>query len=71
MWDHRVIMGDEGEYKIHEVYYNDDNEICGITENPVHPQGDTVEDLKVALKLMLTAFDEPILVESNIEYKEW
>lgn len=76
MWNHRIILKKEdGDsegcyYEIHEVYYNEDGTIWAITEESVKPFGDTVEDLKVGMKLMLTAFEEPVLIEDDIVYVE-
>lgn len=73
MWNHRIIQKeDDGNiyYEIHEVYYNENGTIWAITEESVKPFGDTVEDLKVGMKLMLTAFEEPVLIEDDIVYVE-
>jgi len=55
-------------YGIHEVYYKDDNsddtdenEIDLISSDPINPHGQTVEDLKSDIDLMLEAFDKPVL----------
>ena len=48
-------------YYIHEAYYDKENRVNSISLNPLEPHGDTVEDLKKDLELMLEAFNKPIL----------
>jgi hypothetical protein len=68
-WNHRVvrhhtknIMGDpDVGYAIHEVYYDDDGSIRGMTQDAVSPYGDTPEELKDDLERMLEAISKPIL----------
>ena len=43
-WNYRVIE-QEGQLAIHEVFYNKDGTVAGITETPVFPRGETIEDL--------------------------
>ena len=80
-WNHRVVRTTnaspidqiEGEYyfAIHEVYYNDAGEICGMTEDPIEPFGESLEDLKNSLERMMKACDRPILIDGEIEYAKW
>lgn len=66
-WNHRVIkyetrnlFGDpDVGYAIHEVFYNNDGEICGMTSDAVKPWGDTKEELREELLRMLAALDKP------------
>jgi hypothetical protein len=50
------ILGGEGYYAIHEYYEMDDGD--GWTENPVDVTGDSIEDVKKALMLMLHDIDK-------------
>ena len=60
-WNHRVIFDkDTGLYSIHEVYYVDGENI-GMTENPVHAQEESVDDLEETLRRMLRACQMPVL----------
>lgn len=69
VWNYRVI-----EYKrvfhIHEVYYNDDGSICAISEDPMHPSGTSLEELKRDAEHFLLAFDKPVLKKSKIKFAE-
>jgi len=73
MWNYRTVeMIDrhtgEKYYVIKEAYYNSNNEIHSLTEGVCNPQGDSVENLKGDLKLMLRALKKPVLVERNFIY---
>ncbi len=68
-WNHRVVhrvhkhekFGEEHVYAIHEAYYNDDGLVEGITQDPVEPWGETLEELKSSLQRMSNALTKPIL----------
>ena len=49
-------------YAIHEAYYNDGEEKpFDIALEPCSPQGDTVEELRESMDLMMQAFDREVL----------
>ena len=69
-WNYRVIRHSDEKTKsfwfhIHEVYYSDDGEIEGWTQNPKIPVGDSAEDLKGEIELIIEAFNRPVLKEEN------
>lgn len=71
-WNHRVIRkkiqnGSEQEdwYGIHEVYYDDDEEIEGVTEKAIAPGGSTLEELKNELQRMIKCLDKGILEDQD------
>jgi hypothetical protein len=73
-WNHRVVLFDDhGEpfYEIHEVYYNDNNEIAGMTKYAVGVSGETVEDIKQTLERMMSACNKEVIIESEIVYGKW
>lgn len=77
-WNHRIVektfiqFGEtEKCYEIHEAFYNRAGGLCGLTEDAVKPHGESVEDLKLGLEQMMTAFKHPVLVEGEIEYSSW
>ena len=62
-WNYRVIRHSDEKTKsfwfhIHEVYYSDDGEIEGWTQNPKIPVGESAEDLK---EFKATDFVESLL----------
>ena len=59
IWNYRVVSGRYA-YGIHEVYY-EDGKVALHTDNPIHPSGETLEELKADYKRMAEAFDKPVL----------
>lgn len=62
-WNYRVvhrIINNEDIYAIHEAYY-DDNKKTSITEEPVHPQGESLDELKRDCEHYLQALERPVL----------
>lgn len=59
------------EYRVHEAYYNNDGDICGLTGGAVEPYGNSIEELKAVLERMLKACDDPILDADKIDYASW
>lgn len=60
----RVLLGDEppGQYfAIHEAYYDNEGKIEYLTHGEITPNGESVEELKSDISLMMEAFDEPVL----------
>lgn len=49
--------------EIHEVYYNEEGQVIGLTANPKTPFGYTKEELKENLERMLVALEAPTLEE--------
>jgi hypothetical protein len=67
-WNYRVIES-KGIFHIHEVYYNKKNEITVISENPIAPLGETLEELKGDLKYYQQALKRPVLKKEEIVFK--
>lgn len=69
-WNYRVIKKREkyGDvYYIHEAYYEgDDPRPTMISENPIAPLGDSLEELKGDLEYMVNALADPV-----IDWDEW
>jgi len=64
-WDYRVIEHN-GMFTIHEVYYNDKGGITSISQDPMGPSGDTLEELKDDMEYFLQALDMPVLKKEEI-----
>jgi undecaprenyl pyrophosphate synthase len=65
-WNYRVMRrhykyADKLTYEIHEVYYDDSGNVQRHTLEASDPFGETVEELKEDIELMLLAFDKPVL----------
>lgn len=68
-------MGDDGEvhysYGVHEVYYNSENKIVAMSENPSPAGGCTLEEITNDLQMMTQALGQPVLKESEVVYVNW
>lgn len=79
MWNYRVVRTlhpawentVEEQYAIHEVYYNDNGSIWGMTEQAMSPTGTNVEELRVDLEYMQKALDLPVLNNEEIEFRTY
>jgi hypothetical protein len=63
-WNYRVMRrkrGDEILYGLHEVFYDEEGNTDGWTENPVDVFADSPEELKQTLLWMQIALTKPIL----------
>ena len=66
-WNYRVIENKE-KFRIHEVYYNDAGEITVISEDPIVPEGETLEELKDDLEYYFAALKSLVLKKDEIEF---
>jgi CCR4-NOT transcriptional regulation complex NOT5 subunit len=65
IWDYRIVENN-GMFTIHEVHYNDKEEIISVSEDPMGPSGETLEDLKDDIQYFLQALDSPVLKKDEI-----
>jgi len=65
-WNYRImkreISENEFEFGIYEVYYNENGEINGWTEESVVPVVDNKEGLKYEMEEMLKAFNSETIL---------
>jgi hypothetical protein len=79
MWNYRVVRKkhiwvdstDKKErvdytYAIHEAYYDKKGHVGAITNDPVEPSGENIEELRHSWVMMAEAFGQPILDYGNI-----
>jgi|APFre7841882793_1041355.scaffolds.fasta_scaffold23117_2 hypothetical protein len=79
MWNYRVVRKrnvtadsiDKKEranhtYAIHEAYYDDSGHVGAITQDPIEPFGENIEELRHAWVMMAEAFGLSILDYDNI-----
>jgi hypothetical protein len=59
-WNYRVIEQD-GLFAVHEVFYNPDESVAGVTETPVFPRGETFDDLAADIARYAEALSLPVL----------
>ena len=61
-YETRNLFGDpDVGYAIHEVFYDNNGNVQGMTSNPVKPWGDTKDELRLELMRMLDALTKPDL----------
>ncbi len=71
-WNYRIIerlQQGTTTYGIHEVYYDNNNQITNWSE-PMDAYGESLEELKSDLEAQLKAFDKPVLFETRDESKK-
>jgi hypothetical protein len=64
-WNYRAFK-ENGELTIREVYCDDDK-AHSYTVKPVRPSGETEEELRKDLSLMLLALDKPVLTDKDFQ----
>lgn len=79
-WHYRVIRhkganfsySESGDwYAIHEAFADSKGRVWGITKEPIHVGGDSVEDVRWALQHMLKDIDRfPVLNEEDVPEKD-
>jgi len=74
-WNYRIVRkkyGNEFQFGIHEAFYKDkQKKPYAITEGPMEPTGETLEELKKDYKQMAEAFKYPVLdYDTRKEIKE-
>jgi hypothetical protein len=65
-WNYRVFQEADGDYVIREVFYTEDGEILGCTENPVEPFGRTLEELAQSIEDFQAALKLPVLTMEDM-----
>lgn len=65
-WNYRVFLEDNGDYIIREVFYGDNGEIAGCTENAVEPWGKSLEELAKNIEWFKEALTLPVLTLADI-----
>ena len=73
-WEYRVVervashpnIGEVVWHEVIEVYYDDDGKL-DATSDKIYPAGDTVDDLREDLELMLTAISKPVISHEELD----
>jgi hypothetical protein len=64
-WTYRVAHK-AGRYGVHRVYASEAGEIWTCTEDPVRPEGETLDELREALKWHQRALEQPALEYTDL-----
>jgi len=73
-FNYRIVQAeykDEPYFEIRTIHYNNAGEICFISKEATIPIGNSVEELHRVFNQYLLAFENPILIESQIKYSSW
>ena len=62
-WNYKLFEEQTGGFSIREVFYDDNDEITSISEDPAMPVGTTEQELMKHLKAMLDCMKEPAMRE--------
>jgi hypothetical protein len=60
------VVHEHGNFAIHRVYYDERGEIWTSSEEPVHPEGVSLEGLGEDLEAYRAALDLPVLEYSDL-----
>ena len=75
MWNNRIIKHEKDDtvwYAVHEVFYNDNGGINGYTENPITILGETVEEVKSQLKMIMKDIEKHEVIDaSTVKFEDW
>ncbi len=75
MWNNRIIKHEKNGtiwYGVHEVFYNKDGSIYAYTEDAITIIGETEEEtIGQAEQILRDIKDTPVLVASEIEFKDY
>lgn len=70
-WNFRVVktqdpMGDY--YLVREIYYHDDGSLYAIAEEPAAVGGESIEELREVIAMILSCLDKPALAEDEVDF---
>ena len=61
-FNYRIVKtNDPVQYAIHEAYYDKDDNLEAITEEPVYIQADTKDGLMIEFDMMCRALTKPVI----------
>ena len=73
MWNYRICKRTDPKtqsiyYAIHEAFYNKDGSIFALSQDPIEPMGETVNELTSDLNYMMLALSKEVLDYDNMKY---
>jgi hypothetical protein len=64
-WDYRVIKQNDGHLKVHQVFYQADGSIYGMSEDEIVLEGFEMDEIVSEWKAMKLAFEKPVIELGN------
>ena len=75
MWNNRIVKHEKDDtvwYSVHEVFYNKNGGINSYTEDPITILGETVEEVKSQLKMIMRDIEKHEVIDaSTVELEDW
>ena len=75
MWNNRIVKHEKDDtvwYSVHEVFYHENGGINGYTEDPISIVGETVEDVKSQLKMIMKDIEKHEVIDaSTVKFEDW
>jgi hypothetical protein len=75
MWNNRIIQHEKDGtvyYSVHEVFYSKNGGINGYTEEPITILGETVEDVKTQLEMIMTDIEKHEVIDASlVKFEDW
>ena len=67
IWDYRVVCGENGQFSLREVFYERDGRLIAYSQEPVKPQGASLEDLSQEVRWFKEALNLPVLTAQELD----
>lgn len=64
-WNYRIVVDKDGTYSFREVFYGENKNIEGWTDE-CYAVGEDLADLRKDMEYMMQAFDREVLIEDDI-----
>ena len=75
MWNNRIVKHEKDDitwYGVHEVFYHENGGINGYTEEPIVILGETVEDVKSQLEMIMKDIEKHEGIDaSTVKFEDW
>ena len=75
MWNNRIIRHKKDDtvwHSVHEVFYSENGGINGFTEEPITILGETEEDVKTQLEMIMKDIEKhEVLDASTVKFEDW
>jgi hypothetical protein len=75
MWNNRIVKHEKDDsvwYSVHEVFYNENGGINGYTEEPISIIGETVEEVKSQLEMIMKDIEKNEVIDaSTVKFEDW
>ena len=75
MWNNRIVKHKKDDavwYSVHEVFFNSRGDIFGYTEEPITILGETVEEVKTQLEMIIKDIEKNEVIDaSTVKFKDW